>query len=161
MKKKTTPFKSSLNDWENKEGIILYQHSVYVPPGDIRQKILKLYHDTPITRHPGIMKTTELITKDYWWPGIHQYIKNYLKGCGLCQQMKVNTHPANRPLMPIKSEVHSPFHQVTCDFIMDLPPSNGFDSVMVMVDHGLLKGVIYIPCNKTITTEEKAQFYID
>jgi hypothetical protein len=161
IKDKTTPFKSSLKDWEIKDDLILYQHCVYVPPGETRRAILKLYHDTPITGHPGIMKTTELVTKDYWWPGIRQYIKNYLKGCGLCQQMKVNTHPANRPLLPIKSEVEYPFQQVTCDFITDLLPSNGFDSIMVVVDHGLSKGVVYIPCNKTVTAEQTAQLYID
>jgi len=34
--------------------------------------------------------------------------------------------------------------------IMDLPLSSGFDSVLVMVDHGLMKGVIFIPCLKAI-----------
>jgi hypothetical protein len=36
------------------------------------------------------------------------------------------------------------------DFITDLPVSNGYDSMLVVVDHGLTKGVILCPCNKTI-----------
>ena len=36
------------------------------------------------------------------------------------------------------------------DFITDLPLSEGFDSIMVMVDHRYLKGVILEPCHKTI-----------
>ena len=36
------------------------------------------------------------------------------------------------------------------DFITDLPPSEGFDSIMVVVDHGSTKGVILEPCHKTI-----------
>ena len=36
------------------------------------------------------------------------------------------------------------------DFITDLPLSNGFDSIFVMVNQGLSKGVILIPCNKTV-----------
>jgi transposase InsO family protein len=36
------------------------------------------------------------------------------------------------------------------DFITDLPVSDGYDSLMVVVDHGLSKGVILSPCNKTI-----------
>ena len=35
-------------------------------------------------------------------------------------------------------------------FITNLPLSEGFDSIMVMVDHGSTKGVILEPCNKTI-----------
>ncbi len=44
----------------------------------------------------------------------------------------------------------------------DLPPSEGFDSIMVIVDHGLSKGVILTPCSKTgLTAEETSQLYID
>ena len=63
--------------------------------------------------------------------------------------MKVNTHPTSPPILPIKSTA-TQFSLVTTDFITDLPEINGFDSVMVVVDHGLTKRVIFIPCNKTI-----------
>ena len=35
------------------------------------------------------------------------------------------------------------------DLITALPPADGHDSILVMVDQGLLKGVILIPCSKT------------
>ncbi len=44
------------------------------------------------------------------------------------------------------------------DFIMDLPLSNGYDSILVMVDHRLMKGVIYAPCNKMIDAAEPVQW---
>ena len=43
------------------------------------------------------------------------------------------------------------------DLIMDLPTADGFDSIFVMVDQGLSKGVILLPCNKTITSEDTAR----
>jgi hypothetical protein len=52
IKDKTTPFKSSLKDWEIKDDLILYQHCVYVPPGETRHAILKLYHDTRTLHSP-------------------------------------------------------------------------------------------------------------
>ena len=63
--------------------------------------------------------------------------------------------------MPIKSEATRPFQQCTVDFITDLPPSDGFDSIMIVVDHGLTKGVIYSSCNKTIDALGTAQLFID
>ena len=36
------------------------------------------------------------------------------------------------------------------DMITDLPLSNGYDSILAVVDHGLTKGVILIPCSKTL-----------
>jgi hypothetical protein len=40
------------------------------------------------------------------------------------------------------------------DLITNLPLSNGFDSILVIVDHGLTKGVILSPCKKTISSEQ-------
>src|SRR5271156_5442779 len=47
------------------------------------------------------------------------------------------------------------------DFIMDLPLSDGFDSILVMVDHGSTKGVILSPCHKTIDSAGTATILLD
>ena len=47
------------------------------------------------------------------------------------------------------------------DLITDLPSSWGFDSVLVKVDHGLMKGVILLPCNKKITVEQVAELLLE
>jgi hypothetical protein len=47
------------------------------------------------------------------------------------------------------------------DFITDLPLVKGFDSILVVVDQGLSKGVILIPCNKTITAEGTAKLLLN
>jgi transposase InsO family protein len=39
------------------------------------------------------------------------------------------------------------------DFITDLPPAEGSDSILVMVDQGLLKGVILCPTTKMVTMD--------
>ena len=39
---------------------------------------------------------------------------------------------------------------------MDLPLVEGYDSILVVVDRGLLKGVILCPCAKTLTWEGTA-----
>ena len=47
------------------------------------------------------------------------------------------------------------------DFITDLPPADGYDSILVVVDQGLMKGVILIPCTKTITAEETGRLLLE
>ena len=54
------------------------------------------------------------------------------------------------PLNPIISKETLPFKQISYDLITNLPTSN---SLLVMVDHGLSKGVILCPTKKTITAE--------
>ena len=87
--------------------------------------------------------------------------KQFTNGCATCQQMKTNTHLTAAPLMPIKSHAHRPFQQVMMDFITDLLISNGFDSIFIVVDQGLSKGVILCPCNKTIDAEGTIKLYIN
>ena len=71
----------------------------------------------------------------------------------VCQQNKSNTHPTVPPLTPIHSTSTQLFQQISCDLITDLPFSEGFNSLLVMVHHGLTKGVILCPTKKTITVE--------
>jgi len=89
------------------------------------------------------------------------FIKKYMESCTKCQQMKVNTHLTTPPLTLIKSEGGCPFSLITMDFITDLLESNGYDSLMVVVDHGSTKGVIFIPCNKMINALGAAMLLLD
>ena len=65
------------------------------------------------------------------------------------------------PLSPIKSTTTRPFALISTDFITDLPEIDGFDSIMVMVDHGLTKEAIFIPCNKRIDALTSADLYLE
>ena len=47
------------------------------------------------------------------------------------------------------------------DLITDLPPVEGYDSILVMVDQGLSKGAILLPCNKTLTSEDTAKLLLE
>src|SRR5229473_2627270 len=97
---------------------------------------------------------------EYWWPSMSVFMKNYISGCG-CQQHKVNTHPTVPPLDLIASKTSRPFAQISVDFITNLPNDGGHNSLMVVVDHGLLKGVVFTPCNETVTAEQSAQLFFD
>jgi hypothetical protein len=152
------PMKSALSDWCLDDGILFYKYQAYIP-AHLHHHILTLHHNHPTAGHPRQFKTEELVKHDYWWPGMGTFIRKYIEGCTLCQQMKSNTHPSTPPLTPIFSSTTCPFSQISIDLITDLPKSGGFDSVMVVVDHGLMKGVILPPCKKTITSEGVAQLF--
>ena len=81
------------------------------------------------------------------------YVHKYVEGYARCQQNKANTHPTAPLLTPIRSSVFQPFQQILCDLITNLPSSAGFDSLLVVVDHRLTKGVILCPTKKTITAK--------
>jgi hypothetical protein len=157
----TAPMRSSLQDWKTVDGIMTYQGRIYIPPDDdLRREVLRLHHDIPGASHSGRFKTFELTKREFWWPGLHQFVTRYVAGCAACQQGKINTHPTSPALIPIPVDSRAvPFSCPSIDFVTDLPVCEGYDSVMVVVDHDASRGMIPLPCKKTITAEETAQLY--
>ena len=131
---------------------------MFVPPL-ARSALLHLVHSFPFSGHMGVFHTKAILERDFWWLGLSTFVKHFITGCPVCQQNKANTHPVAPPLLPIQSTISLPFKQLSVDLITDLPPSSGFDSVMVMVNHGLMKGVILAPCLKTIDAAGIAQLF--
>jgi hypothetical protein len=54
----------------------------------------------------------------------------------------------------------APFETVALDFIVKLPVSQGYDSILTITDQGCTKAAIFVPCNEDITAEETAALYI-
>ena len=84
-------------------------------------------------------------------------MKNYVQGCGMCQQFKINQSPLNLAYQVIEgAKTTRPFAHCLMDLITDLPPVEGYNSILVVVDRGLSKEVILCPCAKTLTWEGAA-----
>jgi len=82
-------------EWQIEEGLVLKEGRVYVPKNEkLRIEIIWLHHNTPIAEHEEQWKTVELVTRNYWWPGITKKVKQYVEGCDQCQRMK---NRAERP----------------------------------------------------------------
>jgi len=124
------------------------------PTLEEKQNILRQYHDSPTAGHPGIKETLRKVSKQHSWPGLKQFVTNYIKGCENCQRYKINQHPLKPPLQGIPvPQSNRPFAQIAMDLITDLPKSKSFDSILSMVDHGLTKRIILIPTTKGVTLE--------
>ena len=138
---------------------IFFKGKNYVPRNDkLRRQIVELFHDHETAGHSGELEMFNAVQQYYWWPGLRTFVKNYVKGCGVCQQFKIDRNPSKPAFLPVEGAIPTrPFANCSMDLITDLPLSEGFDSILVVVDQGLTKGVILIPCNKTITAEGTAQ----
>ena len=162
-----SPLKQDLKDWtvhtDNNHQYLFYQGRAYIPQNDdLQQDIVQNFHDHITAGHPRELGTYNAIRQHYWWPGLRMFIKNYVQGCSLCQQFKIDHSPMKPALLPTEgAHVPRPFAYCSMDLITDLPPADGFDSILVVVDQGLSKGVILIPCTKTLTSEDTARLLPD
>ena len=150
--------RSSVADWHFSDSLLYFKNHLYIPT-NARHDLVSSVHSSPAAGHGGFFRTYALLSRDYWWPGMSLFIHHFIAGCALCQQMKVNTHPTVPALLPLPSSCSRPFQQLSIDLVMGLPLSSGFDSLMVMVDHGLSKGVVLTPCNNTIDAKGVAELF--
>jgi transposase InsO family protein len=157
-----THIQDSLRDWSlemlDDKPLLFYQGKHYIPKDlELRREIVRKHHDARTAGHPGELETFNQVKRHYWWPGLRTFVKNYVSGCIVCQQFKINRQPAKPSLIPIPPPKSlRPFDHVSWDFITDLPESCGYDAIFSIVDHGLTKGIILIPVTKKMSSEDVA-----
>ena len=61
--------------------------------------------------HPGQWKTLELITREYYWLGMTEFVKSYIKGCATCQTTKIR--PPVKVLLKPNEIPDGPWETVT------------------------------------------------
>jgi hypothetical protein len=142
------------NLWWNSDRLVVMEDHI------LRRGVTSLYHDFPTTGHPGALKTCLMIAKDFWWPKLGLFVQDYVKGCATCQATKATTNKPKPPLYPITTEPTAlPFEYVSVDLIVKLPPSQGYDSILTVTDHGCSKAAIMIPCHEATDVQGMAQLY--
>jgi hypothetical protein len=142
------------------EGDLLYfEERLYIPQGPTRLRVLQSRHDFPAAGHFGFNKTLELISRDFWWPQMWKDVKEFVLSCDICSRSKTPRHRPYGLLQPLPVP-RRPWSSVSMDFITDLPPSNSFDSIFVVVDR-LTKMAHFVPCKKTSSSEDTARLFLD
>ena len=80
------------NKWRIEGDLILKKGKIYIPKDrELRVEIIQLHHNVLAAEHGKQWKTVELITRNYWWPGVTKNIRRYMEECNLCQRMKNRT----------------------------------------------------------------------
>ena len=103
-------------------------------PKECRQKVLELAHAIPLAGHLGKKKTTERITRRFYWPTLHRDIADYCRSCETCQKFR-RQQPPQAPMIPLPI-VDEPFARIAMDIVGPLPRSRaGNRYVLVICDY--------------------------
>ena len=140
-------------------GLLRLDDRIYVPDtNDLCLRVLRYKHNHPLSGHFGQNRTLELVHREYTWPGVRTFVKDYVSSCTSCGCAKV---PRHRPYGLLKQHPipTCPWHSISMDFIKQLPSSDGFTSILVVVDH-LSKQGIFILTYNTITSPEFAKLFV-
>ena len=129
-----------------------------MPEGPLRLKVLNITYDDPLAGHFGFARIYELASREFYWPNIRVYIKEYVKGCTTCRRVKPATHRPYGLLYPEKVP-YEPWSDISMDFVIDLPPSEFlgviYNSILVIIDR-FTKMAYYVLTKASLTLVELA-----
>ena len=144
-------------EWRQEDGLMLKEGKVYVPRDEkLRAEVIRLHHDTPVG---GQWKTAELVTRNFWWPGVTREVKRYMEGCDAYQHNKDRTQPPAGKLMP-NSIPEKAWSHISADFIMKLPLAQGYNAILVVVDR-FTKMAHFVPTTERTSAEGLARLFRD
>ncbi|EAL20633.1 hypothetical protein CNBE2980 [Cryptococcus deneoformans B-3501A] len=116
------------------EGLLRYGKSFYVPAtNELCTLVTKECHDALTSGHPRRRKTIQLIRRHYWWPGLKGFINHYIDSYDLCCRTKTRCHQPYGELKSLPIPPY-PWSSVSMDLIEQLPPSHGYNTILVIID---------------------------
>src|SRR5258705_2834993 len=139
-------------EWMCTEGVVLYRGRVYILDNpQLCHGLVHAHHGAAVAGHTGRWKTLELVSQNYWWPGLSRYVTKFITAWDLCNQMK--TFPMQKVGKLIPNKVPDQHWQViSIDMIGELPDLKGYNAILVVVDC-LSKQIHTIP---TVTSLDSA-----
>ena len=111
-------------DFVMKEGLIYRvvneDQLQLVIPSKYRSQILEMGHAIAFSGHTGSGATMQRISTHYFWPGICEDVKRYVRSCPICQRKSARTYtvPVTLGEMPITGTA---FERVAVDIVGPLP----------------------------------------
>ena len=93
----------------------------------------------------------ELVTRNYWWPGVTKEVKQYMEGCNQCQRMKNRAEMPAGKLRPNKVS-KKPWQYISVNLIMKLLVSKGYDLILVVYNR-FSKMLYFVVTIEKITAE--------
>ena len=154
----STSSRQDYDAFEVRDGL-LYRHGLlHIPKGRSRLHILQTCHDSALAGHFGVMKTIELISRNYWWPSLRKSVASFVQSCDTCARAKTPRHLPYGLLHPLPVP-EGPWKSISIDFITDLPSSQDHNAILVVVDR-FSKMAHFIPCSSSITSEITSTLFI-
>ena len=137
--------------------------ALYIPQtagNALRDECIAWVHVHPFTGHVGIHRTSEILRRDFWWPGMEQDITKYVGDCEMCSRNKPTNQKKAGLLAPLPIP-GKPWESIGMDFITHLPKTkSGYTALYVVIDR-LTKLTHIAPTTDTATAEDTAQLFLD
>ena len=124
-----------------KKGVLYQKRWVYVPqetlkyqlliPKALRQEIIRNNHDTLLSGHFGVNKTSSKIKKKYYWYQMDQDIRLYIRQCKQCNKDK---DPRKKPKARLGLYLAGyPMDRIAVDIMGPMPLTKGGNRYILVI----------------------------
>lgn len=127
--------------------------------GQLRTQLLENFHQSALGGHSGERATYQRMKLIFYWPKMHQQVKEYIKNCAVCQKNKSEHVPYPGLLQPLPIPDRAWTH-ISMDFVEGLPKSNGKDVILVIVDR-FSKYSHFLALSHPYTVKDVIQLFSD
>ena len=126
---------------------------------NLREEILREFHCSQFSVHPGGTKMYQDLRRQYYWSGMKRHIGDFVRRCLTCQQVKAEHQKPVGLLHPLEVAEWK-WEHVTMDFVTPLPRTQQkHDVVWVIVDR-LTKSAHFLAVRMTFALERFCRLYI-
>ena len=117
------------------DGSLRYRGWVVVPQStDLREEILREFHCSRFTVHPGGTKMYHDLRRQYYWSGMKRHVGDFVRRCLTSQQIKAEHQRPTGLLKPLEIAEWK-WEHIMMDFVTHLPrTSRKHDAIWVIVD---------------------------
>jgi hypothetical protein len=142
------------------QGINHFQGRVWVGSNSaLKTKLITEFHSSAIGGHSGADATYQRIKRLFAWPGLKAQVSDFVRQCDICQHAKHSTTHPSGLLQPLPVPT-GPWQDITMDFIEGLPLSEGYNSILVVVDR-FTKFAHFLPLRHPFTAPSVARLFVD
>ena len=145
-------------EWREENSLMLRDGKVYMPRNEkLRVEVIQLHHDIPVEGYGEQWKITELVTRNFWQPGVTKEVKKYVESCNVCQRNKNRTETPAGKLMP-NAVLEKPQSYIIADFITKLPLAQGYDTILVVCNR-ITKMAHFVPTTERTSVERVTRLF--
>jgi len=93
---------AELEHYSLENNMVTYERCLYIPDNNsLKLKVTYQCHDAKVAGHFGRDKTLELMKRNYYWPNMEDWIRNYVCTCDACQRNKTIRYKKYGKLVPL------------------------------------------------------------
>ena len=141
------------------DGLLYYKDRLFIPANeDLLTEKTKGCDDSKVGGHFGEEKTIELVTRNFYWKNLTDWINDYVRSCDECQHNKSPRHAKYGLLQPLEVP-YAAWTSISTDFITQLPESQGYTKIMAVVD-GFTKIGHFIGLATNATAKDVADTFL-